>query len=351
MLIMTVKCKVAIHVDNGREHSSSWAPVWIEFCENNKIPFKVVNCYSFDSIRELKDCNVLLWHFSHYSKQDMHFARSILTSAKSLGLRVFPDVADFWHFDDKVAQDYFFDASDIESPESAIFFSYNDVLTWICSDPLLPVVAKLRCGSGSQNVMLLSTRDEVLLYAKKMFKRSGFSTTPSLVFKAKSNLLSVKSFSDFYTRIKKVPDFFNTLKKSRSLPRESGYFYIQNFIRNDGYDLKVIVVGEKLSFIARRSRGRDFRASGGGDLFFEKSLVTPRVIDLCFEASDKLGSCCMGYDVVVEKNTGRPYIIEMSYGFSHSALLSAGGYWRRDHVWIEGSLNAPVEVLDAKLGC
>lgn len=340
---------MAIHVDEGRGHSSNWALIWIEFCRSNNIFYEVVNCFSLKSIKCLEGFDLLLWHFSHYSVRDMAFSRSILVAAKSLGLRVFPDFPEFWHFDDKVAQSYCFEALGIDSPNSQVFYTYDDALTWINNKPDLPVVAKLRCGSGSQNVKMLSSREDFLHYAKNMFYGSGFSAVPSVAFKAKSNLFSVRSLGDFVSRLKRIPDFVDTLSKSRHLSREKGYMYVQEFVPNEGYDLKVVVVGDKLSFIARRSRGGDFRASGGGDLFFDKELVTPAIIDLCFEATDKLGSSCMGYDVVVSKASGRPYIIEMSYGFSFLALLSAKGYWRRDHVWIDEPLNAPMALIELKL--
>lgn len=337
--------RVAIHVDEGKTHSGHWSSEWAKCCKLYGIEFEFVNCYKLKSIHDLNAYDAIFWHFSHYSNRDMLFARSILTSAKALGLNVFPDMADTWHFDDKVAQDYYFHSLDISAPDSLVLYSYESVLKWLKNKPNLPVVAKLRCGSGSQNVKLLKSKKEVLKYADTMFNKDGFSTVPSIIFKTKSNALSVKSFSDILARAKRIPDFVNTLRKSKSLDKESGYLYIQSLIVNTGFDLKVVVVGDKLSFIGRRSRGSDFRASGGGDLFYDKELVTSQVIDLCFSASDKIDSSCMGYDVVIDKDFGKPYIIEMSYGFSHDALLGAGGYWDREYNWVSEPLNAPEEIL------
>lgn len=339
------KFRVAIHMDEGKVHSTNWALEWARSCERNGIEFDYIDCYSMTSIRDLESYDALFWHFSHYSKRDMMFARSILRSVKALGLKVFPDTEDMWHFDDKVAQDYFLKSLNINVPESRVFFTSNSVKEWLDENPVLPVVAKLRCGSGSQNVRLLDSKAEVLKYADTMFQKNGFSTIPSVAFKTKSNILSVKSVADIVARAKKIPDFINTLAKSRSLDREQGYLYVQSLVANDGFDLKVVVVGNKLSFIGRRSRGDDFRASGGGDLFYDKDLITPEVIDLCFNASDSIGSSCMGFDVVVDQSSGKPYIIEMSYGFSYAALLDNGGYWDRQHNWINESLNAPEDVL------
>lgn len=337
--------RIAIHVDEGKTHSGHWSFEWAKYCKIHGVEFDFVNCYKLESIRDLEMYDALFWNISHYSKRDMIFARSILISAKSLGLQIFPNTADVWHFDDKVAQDYYLHSLNISAPNSLVLFSYESVIKWLETDPNLPVVAKLRCGSGSQNVKLLESRKEVLNYANKMFKKDGFSTVPSIAFKTKSNILSVKSFTDILTRTKKIPDFVNTLKKSKSLEREKGYMYLQSLIENEGFDLKVVVIKDKLSYVARRSRAGDFRASGGGAFYYDNKLVTSQVIDLCFTASDKMGTSCMGYDVVIDKNSGTPYIIEMSYGFSHVSLLGANGYWNRSHSWIDEPLNAPEEIL------
>lgn len=339
------KHRIAIHVDDKKIHSSNWSLEWAKNCKDHDIDYDFINCYTLDSIKDLEIYDGVFWHFSHYSKCDMLFARSILASAKALGLTVFPDVEDSWHYDDKIAQDYLFDSLNINTPDSLILFDYESVTKWLKANPILPVVAKLRCGSGSQNVKLLKSQKEVLRYANQMFNKDGFSTVPSIIFKTKSNALSVKSIADVLGRARKIPDFINTLKKAKSLDREKDYLYMQSLILNTGFDLKIVVVGDKISFIGRKSRGNDFRASGGGSIFYDKKLVTPEVIELCFNASDRIGTNCMGYDVVIDKDSGVPYIIEMSYGFSHEALLGAGGYWNREHVWVDEPLNAPKEIL------
>jgi glutathione synthase/RimK-type ligase-like ATP-grasp enzyme len=127
--------------------------------------------------------------------------------------------------------------------------------------------------------------------------------------------------------------------------KESGYVFFQEYIPNDGYDLKIVVIGDKLSYIGRKTRKGDFRASGGGDLFFEKSLVTENIISSAFSTSDRLGFQCMGYDYVVDNDNKTGKIVEISYGFSHYALMQAGGYFDRSGKWYNEPLNAPAEII------
>src|SRR5690606_23568177 len=128
-------------------------------------------------------------------------------------------------------------------------------------------------------------------------------------------LKSSKSLKTFVNRAKRMPEFLNSLANAKKFNVERGYVYLQEFIPNEGYDLKIVVVGDKLSFIGRNIREGEFRASGGGDIFYDKSKVTKNVIDSAFKTSDDLGFQCMGYDYVVDKSSGKGIIIEISYGF------------------------------------
>ena len=53
----------------------------------------------------------------------------------------------------------------------------------------------------------------------------------------------------------------------------------------------------------------------------------------------------MGYDYVIDNKNGEAKIIEISYGFSHIALLQSGGYFDRNGKWFDEPLNAPEEIL------
>jgi glutathione synthase/RimK-type ligase-like ATP-grasp enzyme len=326
------------------QHSGTWINAWKDYCQENGIYFEFVDCYQPDIIEKLKSFDCILWHVGNYVLADMMVGRSILYSAKNMGLEIFPDFNTSWHFDDKVAETYLLQAANVPIPESWMFYLYDDCVSWLKNSAKFPLIAKLRCGSGSNNVRLLKSTGEAIRYATKMFS-GGFKPSPSLLFKTKSQVLSSRDWKTIMSRFKRIPEFLHTLKHAKAFPNEKGYVFFQEYIPNDGYDLKIVVVGDKLSFIGRNIRKGDYRASGGGDLFYEKSLISQNVISSAFEASDKLGFQCMGYDYVVDKSTGIGKIVEISYGFSHTALLNAGGFFDRNSEWHNEPLNAPVEVI------
>lgn len=337
--------KVAIHQNHDIfNHSTTWDTEWITFCKKNEIDFEIVNCFDSNILEILKNFDILLWHFSHYSLQEMTFARTIINAAKMMGLMVFPNYNTSWHFDDKIAETYLLKTIAAPIPESWMFYTKESATEFFNKHCKYPIVAKLKSGSGSSNVKLLKNRKTAIKYTIKMFNK-GFKTAPSIMFKTKSNVLSSRNLNTIIKRAKRIPDFIQSFAKSKQLPDERGYVFVQEFVPNDGYDLKVVIVGEKASFLARDVRTGDFRASGGGVIRYEKSYINKKILDIAFDISNRLEFQCMGYDFVVDKTNQEPKIVEISYGFSHTAQMNLGGYWTLQGEWKEEPLNAPIEII------
>lgn len=338
--------RIAIHQNREVfDHSTIWNKVWINYCQDNKIDYEVVNCFDNNILETLRKFDVLLWHFNHYSLQEMLFARTILICAKNMGLKVFPDFCTSWHFDDKIAETYMLSTVDVPMPKSWVFYTKKTAMEFLDKFNEYPIVAKLRCGSGSCNVKLIKNKEYAKKHTQKMFS-SGYKTAPSIIFKAKSNIKSSTNMKTLISRFKRIPDFIQSFTSANILPNEKGYVFFQEFIPNDGYDLKVVVVGDKLSFLARDVRKGDFRASGGGTIKYDHSLLTKEIRDIAFRISQELNFQSMGYDFVIDNRNNTPKIVEISYGFSHLAQIGLGGHWRKSGEWIDEPLNAPIEILE-----
>lgn len=338
--------KVGILFDeNEKLHSTDWSMAWKEYCQLNNVSYEVVNPYQNNVIKDLLKFDVILWHFSNYSFKDMLMARNILFTLEERGKKVFPSFKDAWHFDDKLAETYLLESVEAPIPTSYYYYDLESLNNAIQQNILsFPIIAKLRNGSGSHNVKMLNSANELISYSKKMFS-TGLNSAPSLLYKTKSNVLSSKNLKTFINRAKRIPEFLKSLANAKKFNVERGYVYLQEFVPNNGYDLKIAVVGDKLSFIGRNIRQGEFRASGGGDLFYDKNKITKNVIDSAFKTSSDLKFLCMGYDYVVDNVTGIGKIIEISYGFSHLAVLDAGGYFDKEGRWYDVELNVPYEII------
>ncbi len=329
---------------HGR-HSTSWSSVWLDYCEKAGLAHNLVDWRALGAFDEMAKHDIVVWHYSHYSQDEMLFARNILQALKAAGCRVFPDTGDSDHFDDKIAQAYLLRGLGLEAPKNFPLHSPTAVDQWNREVGEFPVVAKLRTGSGASNVQLIRNADELRRYSKRMFGR-GVDSKPSAVFKIKSNLASTRSAGEFVQRLKRAPEFLFSRRMASGRPRERGYVYLQEFVPGIDHDLKVVVVGDQLSYVARSVRKGDFRASGGGSLFYDHALVDQAMIDAAFHAADAMRSDCTGFDMIKDPRTGRPVILEVSYGFSYVAQLGANGYFDRHGVWHDTPLNAPSVLLD-----
>jgi glutathione synthase/RimK-type ligase-like ATP-grasp enzyme len=321
---------IAIHKSNNGFHLN-----WKNYCKQKNIPFKEVDCHSNDLIDQLKGCYALMWHHSQNNPTDLIIAKQILFSLQHSGYKVFPDFNSNWHFDDKLGQKYLLESLNIPFVNSYAFYTKETANEFI-SNCQFPIVFKLRGGAGSFNVKLIETKKEATAIVRKAFS-NGFS-----------NFNSINYFIEVYRkwRIKKAK-FIDILKAtfhliskpkfSKILGRESGYVYFQEFIPNNSFDIRVIVIGNKAFAIKRNVRVNDFRASGSGFIEYDKSNFNNQIIKLSFDISKKIKTQCVAFDFV-QKDTN-PLLVEISYGFLKEGYLKCVGYWDEDLNFFEGSFD------------
>lgn len=286
------------HKQGSPFHATDWAKKWIDYCERENIEHIVTDLLSvYDPIKLLREVDIVLWHFDNYNFEEMLQARNLLRIAENMGIKTFPNTNESWHFDDKVAETYALQAVNAPIPQSSIYYSYEAVKSAINSNTIIfPIVAKLRTGSGSHNVKLIKSSSQLRRYARRMFGR-GFNPAPSIIYKTSSNIRSSHDWETFVKKFKRIPEFLRTLKGAKKFPKEKGYVYLQEFLPNDNYDMKVVIVGDKCTGFYRPVRSHDFRASGGGAFVDDASTLTEQIVKSAFMVADKLNVRCIGFDL------------------------------------------------------
>jgi glutathione synthase/RimK-type ligase-like ATP-grasp enzyme len=329
-------------------HNSEWSfsTRWIEYCKKEGIDYKIVNCHQSDIIEQLKDCDGLMWHHHHAHYKDVIIAKKILFALEHTGIKVFPDFKTGWHFDDKVAQKYLLEAIGAPLVPSCVFYDKNEALNWVDSTTF-PKVFKLKGGAGAANVKLVKTKADAIKLINKAFGK-GFSQFDRLgYFKERCNqfragketsLGLVKGFGRLF-----IPTEFAKLQ-----PNEKGYVYFQEFIPNNSFDIRVIVIGEKAFALKRMTRENDFRASGSGNIIYYKEQIDKNCIKLAFEVNQKIQSQSIAYDFVFDE-ANNPLIVEISYGYAISAYDPCPGYWDSQLNWHEGQFNPQEWIVEELL--
>lgn len=321
---------IAIHYSK-----TGFSDRWIAYCETNHIDYKIVDCYRSDIIDQLDDCDGLMWHINHQSPKDVLFGRQLLYSVQAAGKKVFPDYNTMWHFDDKVGQKYLLEAIKAPLVPTWVFYTKKEAIAW-AGVTCFPKVFKLRGGAGSANVKLAETKSQALQFIRQSFGH-GFRHYDA-VGNLKERIRKYKlGKTDVFDVVKGFIRLIYPTQYSVIAGVERGYIYFQEFISCNHFDIRVIVIGNRAFSIKRMTRANDFRASGSGEIKYDKCNFSDKVIRLSFSIAQTLHSQCIAFDYVYKDS--EPLLLEISYGFVKEVYDKCVGYWDINMNWHEGTFN------------
>jgi glutathione synthase/RimK-type ligase-like ATP-grasp enzyme len=332
---------VAVH-----DRAGSFSDRWIAYLSAAGVPLVVVNGCDTRIVEQLRDCRIFLWHFHHSSIRDLRYARHVLWAAEAMGLRVFPNSATAWHYNDKVAQKYLLEAVSASLVPTWVFHDKDEASRWV-STATWPKVFKLRRGAGSTNVRLVKSRSEADSLMSRMFGAGMKATTsPGKAFNNERRRLDTWS-----RRVDGVRGLPNSLRRRARFPREQDYALFQEFVADNPTDTRVTVIGDRAFCFRRAARKNDFRASGSGELIYPRPDEADReAICVAFGISRRLGFQSMAYDLLTDVPSGRRLVCEISYAYNAEAVYNCGGYYDPDLVWHEGSVWPQDAILEDLLG-
>lgn len=314
--------KIAIH-----HRSGGYSAEWIKYCQKSKIQYKLVNCYDSDIISQLEDCDALMWNHHHGYYKDVLFAKQLMYSLELCGKKTFPDHNTCWHFDDKVGQKYLFEAIGAPLVPSYVFYTSKEAIHWI-EETTFPKVFKLRGGAGSENVRFVRTANEARSLVKIAFGK-GFPQFDRIGHfkdcfnKYCNGKVCIKGLIKGFGRLF-IPTEFAKLHGP-----EKGYVYFQDFIPNNSFDIRIMVIGSKAYGLKRMVRKNDFRASGSGIMTYDPKQFDLNCIKLAFEIKTKMKTQSAAFDFVFQNE--KPLITEISY--SSSIDHQYPGYWDNELKW------------------
>jgi glutathione synthase/RimK-type ligase-like ATP-grasp enzyme len=324
---------IAIHNQGEKDMSLHW----ISHCKENKIHYKIVNCFDSDIIHQLSDCEVLMFHINVGDPSKLLMGKQLLYTLETSGKKVFPDFKTMWHYDDKVGQKYLLEQIGAPLVPTYIFYEEETAIQW-AANTSFPKVFKLRNGAGSSNVRLINSREKAVETIQQAFGK-GFShqNDPWLFLKESWRMYKLDKikFGGVKYAIKRL---FYIPVKERKYGVERGYVYFQEFIPENNFDIRIIVIGKKAFGIKRMVRNNDFRASGSGIIDYEKENFDENTLKLSFELAKKLNTQSVAFDFVYLDS--KPYVVEISYAFKSVGVYEkCEGYWDEQLNWYPGTFN------------
>ena len=331
---------MAIHRSGG------FAPRWKDAAGRSGFRVREVDGYGSDVMRHLDGCDALLWHLNQDESVDLEHARSILFSAEAAGMRVFPNGATCWHFDDKVAQKYLLEAIGAPLAKTWVYFSKEEALSFL-DTATYPLVFKLRRGAGSMNVRLVRDQRQGASLANRMFTR-GLNPHPPIEGLRRAAVRAMSTSKDRRLRFDRVWRVLKRLvAQTTGAQRERGYVLFQEFVPENNHDIRATVIGDRCFVFRRDVRPNDFRASGSGKISYYREMQVPRdAVELAFSISRRLGFQSMAYDFVRSPDDGRLILLEISFVFNADAVAGCPGYFDSDGNWIPGSVWPEEAILE-----
>ncbi len=324
---------LAIH-----NRSDSFSEKWIEYCDENLIEYKIVNCYDSDIVDQLHDCEGLMWHWSHRDLKAHLFARQLTYALEEKGIKVFPNSNTCWHFNDKVGQKYLLEAIDAPLVPSYVFYSKKEALDW-AEKTEYPKVFKTRSGAGSLNVELLHSRKDASKIIKKSFGKGIPGHNKHGRFK--ESLWKLRR-DQSPKAIGRVLKYLGLLFLPSSLQPdhliEKNYVYFQDFIPECDCDYRLKIAYNKCWGRIRYVRDNDFRASGSGKYNSNPNNMPPSLVRLAFQIKSQLKLQSVAFDFVIDKN-GNHFLIELSYAYGTNPEEFEIGYWDQDLAFHKGKFN------------
>jgi hypothetical protein len=203
-------------------------------------------------------------------------------------------------------------------------------------------------GAGSANVKLVGDKKKALKLINKAFS-SGFSVFDRFEVIKERWRKFVASRDTFYGVIKSCYRLFIIPKYAKLLQKERFEILFQDFIPNNNFDIRVIVIGDRAFAIKRIVRKNDFRASGSGNIQYEKEHFNKDLILNSFEYARELEAQCIAFDYVFGENQN-PLIVEISYGFAVEAYDPCVGYWDNNFNFYEGPFDSCQWMVDLVVG-
>jgi glutathione synthase/RimK-type ligase-like ATP-grasp enzyme len=328
------KFTIAIHPDDytppGKPPESDAAsPRWASLLQEAGHKVRWVDVRRPDILDQVKGCNAFMWRWAHFAGMSRIARRLLPILERELNLIVYPDQNTCWHYDDKVAQSYLFEALGIPSPRTWVWFDMQAACDWAATASY-PLVLKLATGAGSNNVRLVKDFFEARRWIEGLFSRVVQDLNP-----AESERLAL--ISRLHHAGKVIIKGEPRQMRDNGCEPQTGYVLFQEFLPDNAFDTRVTVIGNRAFAFRRFNRDDDFRASGSGKIDWNPKVVDQGFLRVAFKTSQVLRMQSCAIDGLYRGDA--QVIAEISYTYVSEAVYNCPGYWVLDGDPQTGTLN------------
>lgn len=330
--------KIAIQPDEVVHHNGehqSFSKRWTELARRHDIEVVPVDVFSPDIISRIAACDAFMWRCDPSAHPRLYAKRLLYAIEAGMDMPVFPSLKSSWHFEDKVGQYYFLAAAGILTPATHILWTRQQAEQF-CRTATYPFVLKLAIGYQSTNVRLMRNSKDALFYVDQLF---GGGVVSLGYRPAPRPRLMLRRLRD----AAKVVEGHNPHGSTAEAELQHGYFFAQEFLPGNEYDVRVTIIGNRAFAFRRFNRPGDFRASGSGRIDWDPAPIEEDAIRLAYEVARKMNAQTVAVDVL--RRGSEPVIVELTLTYASWAVRDCPGHWilhgepRLGKLeWVDGSM-------------
>ena len=250
-------------------------PYWTKFerfLKNNQIPFEYYTVHNSNWVAAAEKFDVILWATEEATSYNVEESRrKVYILEQLLGKTCFPSFDTLMWNEDKITQYELLKIYKLPIIDTFISHDLNEIRN-LTSEFSYPLVTKLSTGAGSVAVELIKNGKQARTIIKDIFSVDGRKTY--------------------------WPYF-----------RQKDYVYFQKFQPNEGYDLRIIVIGNNVLGYYRDVPGGEYRASGMNTVRF--GAIPEAAARLAREVARAFNEVVVAVDMLKSPLDGKFYIIEL----------------------------------------
>lgn len=316
-----MKLKIAIQPDEVIQHNGekqSFSKRWSAMARQQGITTVPVDVFAPDAIDRISECDAFMWRCDPSSHPRLYAKRLLYAVEKGLNMPVFPSLKSWWHFEDKIGQYYFLSAAGIPTPKTHISWTRRQAETF-CDSADYPFVLKLSAGYQGSNVRLVHDRNEARFHVDAMFGHgvTGLGYLPA----SRPRMLMRRLHA-----AAEVAMGHNPYGPTPQAELEHGYFFAQDFLPDNDFDVRVTIIGKRAFAFRRLNRPGDFRASGSGRIDWDPTRIDEATIRFACRVAHQLDAQTVALDIL--RRGSELVVIELTLAYASWAVRDCPGHWR-----------------------
>jgi glutathione synthase/RimK-type ligase-like ATP-grasp enzyme len=256
--------------DSGRK--------WQLACEKIHLSFDIIDLTSANWLQQIQKDKYSFFLLkppgllSHYKSL---YDERLYVLTKELKYTTFPSFEECYIYENKKLLSYFLQANNIPHPQTTVFYSKQEALSFI-QKTLFPIVSKTSIGASGTGVLIIKDRDQASKYIHKAFSRNGIKRRlgPNRVT-GSANKWIIKAIKNPKYFLIKLQEYLSV-----SLHGERDFVIFQEYIPHE-FEWRSVKIGN--NFFAHKKIKYSDKASGskGIDYVCPPESILKFTRDLC----------------------------------------------------------------------